>query len=142
MIFLGADHGGFSLKESIKRHLLANGVAVEDCGAFSLDPNDDYPQFAKIVSQKVIEQSGNMGILCCRSGAGMAIAANRNAGVRAVEAWSSDVAKRSRQHNDANILCLAGDWVSEDQAWEITQAWLNEAFQNEERHVRRIAQLG
>ena len=142
MLFLGADHGGFTLKESLKQQLQSRGIAFEDCGAFVMNPNDDYPEFAKAVSKKVVSEPENMGILCCRSGAGMAIAANRFSGIRAVEAWNPEVAKRSRQHTNANVLCLAGDWLSDDQAWIVVEAWLEETFSQEERHVRRIAQLG
>lgn len=142
MLYLGADHGGFALKEFLKERLQQAQIAFEDCGAFVLEPNDDYPQYAKAVAQRVLLQQENKGILCCRSGAGMVIAANRLPGVRAVEAWNTESAKRARQHNDANIVSLAGDWVSPDAAWEIVQAFLSESFSQEERHHRRVNQLG
>lgn len=142
MIYLGADHGGFTLKEFLKERLRQEGFAVEDCGAQTLDPEDDYPQFAQAVAQKVAEDPNAVGILCCRSGAGMVIAANRVPEVRAVEGWNLESAKRTRQQNHANILSLAGDWLSNDAAWAIVEAFLKEPFSSEERHVRRVAQLG
>lgn len=141
MIYLGADHGGFALKEFLKAKLQQAGLAVEDCGALMLDPEDDYPYYARAVAQKVVESSDAVGILCCRSGAGMVIAANRVAKARAVEGWSVESAKRTRQHNNANILALAGDWMSDEEAWAIVQTFLHEPFSAEERHARRVAQL-
>jgi len=142
MIYLGADHGGYALKEFLKEKLILAGFDVEDCGANQLDSTDDYPQYAHAVAQKVSQNEGAFGILCCRSGAGMVIAANRVPKVRAVEGWNKEFAQRTRQHNNANVLALAGDWLSHEDAWIIVQAFLNEPFSSEERHLRRVAQLG
>ena len=136
MIYLGADHGGFELKEKIKEWLREWGENWEDCGNERLDPVDDYPEFAFKVAesvagktiknnnqytnsnstniQKSITKLRTMGILACRSAAGMVIAANKVAGVRAVAVFDEESAKHSRTHNDANVVALSGDWLDEE----------------------------
>lgn len=153
MIYLGADHGGFDLKEKIKRWLSIWGYEFIDLGNTIYDKEDDYPQFAYVVAKKVadeeIKQSHPVlwkdrpkGILTCRSAAGMVMAANKIIGVRAVTANDTRAAKKSRLHNDANILALSGDWLEDYQAKKILKAWLETEFSGEERHVRRIKQIG
>lgn len=142
MIYLGADHGGFQLKEKIKEWLSAGGQAFEDLGAFALDSGDDYPQFAFSVAKKVGEKPNeNQGILLCRSGGGMTIAANRVKGARAVDCLTKEEVVHARQDNNANILVLAGDWLDEAKAKELFDLWFATPFSNEPRHVRRIAEL-
>jgi RpiB/LacA/LacB family sugar-phosphate isomerase len=153
MIYLGADHGGFDAKEKIKKWLTEWGQAYEDLGNTVYDKDDDYPKFAYLVAAKVgkEEEAGNVypkvwkdrpkGLLLCRSAAGMAIAANKVRGARAVVAFSPDYAKQSRLHNDANILGLAGDWLEDYQVKKILQTWLETEFTGEDRHVRRLSQI-
>ncbi len=139
-IILGADHGGFGLKGKIKEYLQKEGYDVEDVGASSMDPNDDYVDYAEKVARKVA--AGNaIGILLCRSAAGMVIAANKIKGVRAVAAFDKKVAVHSREHNDANILALSGNWIKEDDAYSLIDAWLAAEFSGEERHVRRLNKI-
>lgn len=142
MIYLGADHGGFQLKEKIKAWLSSAGKTFEDLGASTLVDGDDYPQYAFAVAQKVSEHpTDHVGILVCRSGGGMAIAANRVKGVRAVDCISRDEVLHAREHNDANVLTLPAEWVNEKDATAFVELWLNTAFSGDQRHVRRIAQL-
>lgn len=140
MIYLGSDHGGFDLKEKIKKWLTQEKYEWEDLGNKVYDPEDDYPQFAFAVAQKVAKERSK-GILCCRSAAGMVIAANKVKGARAVTAFNAESAKHSREHNDANILALSGDWLDDYQAKAILEVWLNTEFSGEERHARRIKQI-
>ncbi|MCX8008572.1 MAG: RpiB/LacA/LacB family sugar-phosphate isomerase [Patescibacteria group bacterium] len=140
MIYLGADHGGFELKERIKEWLSTWGEQYEDCGAVTFDPNDDYPKYAFAVAEKVSWEN-RKGILVCRSSGGVVIAANKVQGIRAVACWDELSARHAREHNDANIIALAGDWINEDTAKKIVHVFLSTPFSNEDRHVRRINQI-
>lgn len=141
-IYLGADHRGFDLKEKIKEWLKDKGYSVEDLGAYSLNPEDDYPDFAFAVAKKV---SGNpeedRGILFCGSGAGMDIAANKIKSIRATVVWDVESAKRAREHNNANVISLAADWTPPEAAGKILRAFLETPFSGEERHVRRLKKI-
>lgn len=139
MIFLASDHGGYQLKEKIRHRLAINGISFEDYGTFS-DQNVDYPKYAKQVARSVVKTNGK-GILFCRSGQGMAIAANRFPGVRAVVVWTQEIADEARRDNDANILSLPADFLDENQAWEIVAHFLTTPFTGYERHKRRISQI-
>jgi len=149
MIYLGSDHGGFPLKEKVKVWLKEWNLSYEDCGAATLDPEDDYPQFAIAVAEKVAvdweiphpwtEQS--KGILFCRSSGGVVITANKVPKVRAVAAWDEKSAGHAREHNNANIIAIAGDWTDDETAKKIVEKFLHTDFSKEERHVRRIQQI-
>ena len=140
-IFLGADHGGFALKEQIKVWLEQLNYTVSDLGATQLDANDDYPQFSFAVAKAVAGDHTALGILFCRSGAGMTIAANKIKNIRAVEVFSVDSARSAKQHNNANVISLSADWLTFQQAQAMIQTFLNTPFNHEERHVRRIQQI-
>jgi len=140
MIYLGSDHGGYELKEVIKKDLQDRGEAVEDLGA-SDDTPSDYPEYAYAVAEKVTDDNENRGILFCRSGQGMAIVANRIKGIRVALAWNKEVAVESRKDNDSNVLSLPADYVSEDEARAIVTAWLETPFSSEPRHQHRIDEI-
>jgi ribose 5-phosphate isomerase B len=140
-IYLAADHGGFQLKNSLREHLFHLGHEVEDLGPETLDKDDDYPVKAYAVATKVLGEDDARGILVCRSGQGMAMAANRVNGIRAAVAWNEAVAKETREANDSNVLSLAADFESEDEALKIVDTWLETDFSGEERHSRRIREL-
>jgi ribose 5-phosphate isomerase B len=142
-IYLGADHGGFPLKEKLKTWLEGQGMKVVDCGAMMLDPNDDYPDFAFAVARELNQDQdpGSRGILLCRSGAGMVIAANRSTAVRAVQVNQVSEVQHAREHNDANVIGLAADSITEDQAKELVTAFLQTEVSPDERHHRRIAKI-
>ncbi len=139
-IVLGADHGGFGLKENIKEYLQKEGYEVEDVGAASFDPEDDYVDYAVLAAKKVASEKA-LGVLACRSAAGMVIAANKIKGIRAVAAFDVASAKHSREHNDANVLALSGDWLTKRKAYSILNAWLSADFSNEARHIRRLNKI-
>lgn len=141
MIYLGADHGGFQLKEKIKKWLVEWGYRYEDVGNSKLDPNDDYTEFAFKVAEKVAGEVGNKGVLACRSAVGMVIAANKVRGVRAAAVFDEASAKHSRTHNDANVVALSGDWLPDEEAKKVLKVWLETEFSGEERHVRRIKRI-
>jgi ribose 5-phosphate isomerase B len=137
-IYLGADHGGFKLKEEIKNWLKEWGHSFEDFGATKFDPEDDYPDFAWPVAVKVGHEKGALGILICRSGQGECIVANKAKGARAALAWNEQTAHAARNDDDANILCLAADYTTLDTAKKIVQTFLTTPFGTEERFLRRV----
>ena len=141
-IYLGADHAGFELKEKIKEFLSKKNIYFEDLGCYNADSKDDYPDFAFKVGEKVIRRKDSKGILICGSGIGMCIAANKIKGIRAAFVLDSYGAKMSREHNDANVLCLRGREFSFDKALELADIWLKTKFSGEERHRRRIRKIG
>ncbi len=142
-IYIGSDHAGFSLKETVKLWLKEKGHDVTDCGANSLDPNDDYPPFMKAVAEHVVKDPESVGILFGGSGQGEAMVANRVEGVRAAVYYGKpeEILKLSREHNDANILSLGARFLSEAEAIVAIDSWLKTPFSNEARHVRRITQF-
>jgi ribose 5-phosphate isomerase B len=140
-IYLGADHGGFELKNQLKAWLIEQGRQVEDCGALAFDPADDYPDYAFAVAKKVAANPGSLGILSCRSGAGMVIAANKVSGIRAANAVSVQDTKFNRDHDDINVIAISGNWMQIEQAKEIVQVFLDTAFSQVERHVKRLAKI-
>jgi len=137
-ICLGADHAGFQLKESLKRHLINVGYIVDDVSPEYHD-GDDYPAIAREVVKRVVK--GDRGILVCDSGAGMSIAANRFKGIRAVTCYSEFMARHARTDNDSNILCLGQKTTPASSAKKIVDIWLATPFSKAARHKRRIKQL-
>jgi ribose 5-phosphate isomerase B len=141
-VFLGADHGGYELKEKLKTWLVGEGHEVEDCGAHAPDPQDDYPQFARCVAEKVAENvAEHRGIVLCRNGIGVSVVANKVMGVRCAHAETTEVARTSRADDDTNVLALAADYVQEQEAKDIAKVWLETPFSGEARHVRRLEQV-
>ncbi len=140
MIYLGADHAGWHLKEELKKYLAELGEQYEDLGNQELDPQDDYPDFALLVAEKVV-QSGGRGILICGTGLGICLVANKIKGARGAVCWNDFTALQSREHNDANILCLGGKVIDLETAKKIVRLWLETEFTGEERHVRRLEKI-
>lgn len=141
MIYIGADHGGYQLKEDLKNWLSQEGYEVEDLGAFEMKPEDDYPQYAASVAQAVSSDEDSLGILCCRSGGGMAVAANKIPGIRAIEVFNTTSAKIAKEKNKANIISLAADWTELKEAQSIVKVFLEANFSQAPRHQRRIEQI-
>lgn len=139
-IFLGADHAGFLLKESIKKYLETLGYTVNDLGAYELNPTDDYPDFGYPVAKKVAAEKGK-GILFCGNAEGICILANKIDGVRAGIGYSEYAARTMREDDDANILCLPGRVLGEEEAKKIVYAWLVTEFSDADRHKRRLTKM-
>jgi ribose 5-phosphate isomerase B len=139
IIAIGADHAGFSLKEQLRRWLAADGHHVIDHGTHSTD-SVDYPDYAALVARTVRDGGAERGVLVCGSGIGMAMAANKVGGVRAVVAGDPEVARLSRQHNDANVLALGARLTAPTQALDVVRAWLATPFEGG-RHTRRVDKL-
>jgi ribose 5-phosphate isomerase B len=138
-VALGADHGGFALKEELRSFLAQRGLEVHDKGAFSTDPVD-YPDIALAVARSVRTGATAIGILIDGAGIGSCMAANKVPGIRAAQCGSVDAARNAREHNDANVLTLGARFVTPDQAREIVQAFLA-THCTEERHLRRVAKI-
>ncbi|MDD5760708.1 MAG: ribose 5-phosphate isomerase B [Candidatus Pacebacteria bacterium] len=141
MIYLGADHRGFYLKEGIKKFLEEEKIKFDDLGNLSYDESDDYPDFAKKVALKISSHPKNKGILVCGSGIGMSIAANRFKGVRAGVCLSGYMAREAKRAIDINILCLAADLTDINTAKSIVREWLKTSFKKEPRYLRRVKKI-
>ncbi|MFH0804070.1 MAG: RpiB/LacA/LacB family sugar-phosphate isomerase [Candidatus Zambryskibacteria bacterium] len=153
-IFFAADHAGFEMKNALIEYVKGLEFEVEDCGAYELNPNDDYPEFIKKAAQAVSEApEGRRAIVLGGSGQGEAIVANKFPNVRAVEYYGPasaeasagkgnlEVVKLSREHNNANVLSLGARFLSLDEAKEAVKLWLETSFSDEERHKRRISKI-
>ena len=138
IVYLGADHAGFALKESVKRHLHDRGVDVEDLGEDVLDMSDDYPTYAARVAGVVRENPRSLGILVCGSAEGICIAANKFDGIRAGIGFSIPAARSLRNDDDGNILCLSGRLDAVDKPLAIVDMFVETGFSGEERHERRV----
>ena len=139
-IALGCDHGGIDLKQEVKQLLEQAGHTVNDLGCHSTE-SVDYPEFADKVCGAVIDGVSDRGILICGTGIGMSIAANRHRQIRAALCHDAVTARMSREHNDANILCLGARVLGVSVALDIVQVWLETAFAGG-RHLRRISLMG
>lgn len=138
-VALAADHAGFEEKEKVKRTLDELGVEYTDMGTTSTE-SVDYPDYARKVGEAVAKGDFDQGLLVCGSGTGMAIAANKVPGVRAAVAWSADIARLARQHNDANVLSLAARFNSDEEIKDILDAWFSADFEGG-RHARRVEKI-
>jgi len=139
MLFLGSDHNGFKLKQGVKRYLTNHGYEYEDLGNLELDKKDDYPDYGRLVAEKVsANPKKNKGILICGSAEGMGIVANKFRNVRAAIVYSESIAKKSREDTDCNILVLSGWVLSESKAKKILKVWLETEFSKAPRHKRRL----
>ena len=138
-VAIGADHGGFELKEMLRYYLHKKGIPVADFGAHSTE-STDYPDYAQAVARSVAERQHQLGILVCTSGIGMSIAANKVPGARAALVWDEQAAYLARQHNDANVLCLAGRGADPEVAKRIVDAFLSASFEGG-RHERRVSKI-
>lgn len=138
-IALGADHGGWALKEAVKQHLDALGVAYQDFGTYS-EESVDYPDMAVPPCEAVVKGECEKALLFCGTGVGISIAANKVKGIRACCCSDTFSAKYTRMHNDANVLCMGGRVVGAGLACELVDVFLNTEFEGG-RHARRVGQL-
>jgi len=139
IIAIGSDHAGWQLKELLKSMLGQSGYHVIDCGPNSKD-SVDYPDYAQLVGQEVSIGHADLGILVCGTGTGMAIAANKIRGIRAANCTNTTQSKLSREHNDANILCLGSRIVGDELAIDIVKSFLQATFLGD-RHARRVNKI-
>ena len=137
-IYIGSDQGGFYLKQDILAHLKERGIEFVDVGSYD-DASTDYPIYAKKVTEAIQSGEADCGILVCGTGIVMSMAANKEKGIRAALAHDVFSAKATREHNDANILCLGARVIGPGLALMIVDTFIDTPFSNEERHVRRIS---
>ena len=136
MIAIGCDHGGYKLKEQLKRYLEEKDIEYNDCGCYNGDPVD-YPDIAKEVAKKIQSKECDKGILICRSGIGMDIVANKFKGIRCANCDTEEKAKYSRMHNNSNVLALGADYITENEAICIFRVWIATEFEGG-RHADRV----
>ena len=139
-IYGGADHAGFDLKQQLVAELKRLGYEPIDVGPKTLDPADDFPDYAKPVAKAVSDGDVRRAVLTCGTGLGMSYTANRFPHVRAAVAWSPEIAALARKHNDANILVLPSRFVSAQEGLEILHTWLDTNFEGG-RHQRRVEKI-
>lgn len=139
MIALGCDHGGYKLKESIKKHLEKQGISYKDFGTYS-EESVDYPKYALAVAESVKSGECENGILCCGTGVGISIAANKVPGVRAAVVGDCFTAQATKEHNNSNVICLGERVVGEGLALLIVDTWLTANFIGG-RHEARLSQI-
>jgi ribose 5-phosphate isomerase B len=137
-IYIASDHGGFQLKEELKKSIEGQ---VIDLGPQQLDPADDYPQFAFLVAEKVSQEPESIGLLFCRSGSGMTIAANKVRGIRAVDVYNQEIAKHSVSDNHANVFAFGADFLKKEEVLACLNTILHTQADQDERHLRRIQQI-
>ena len=139
MIGLGADHGGYKLKEEIKKYLDEKGLKYIDYGAYD-EERTDYPIYAKKVCESIQRKECDEGILVCGTGFGMNICANKFKGIRASSCWNEEVAKLFKEHNNGNVIALPGRFIDVNQSLKILDAWLDSRFMME-RHTERLQMI-
>jgi ribose 5-phosphate isomerase B len=139
IIPIGADHAGFTLKETIIKHLESKGYDIKDFGCFS-EVSIDYPDYAHPVAEMVENNSGTIGILICGSGNGINMTANKHQGIRSALCWKKEIAELARQHNNANIITLPARFITEEEAIEMVDVFLSTEFEGG-RHQNRIDKI-
>jgi len=140
MIAVGCDHAGYELKNELIRHLKDRGFEVEDLGTYSTD-SCDYPDYAKKVCEEIVSGRAEKGLLVCGTGIGMSMAANKVRGIRAAVLSDEFSAQATREHNDANILCLGARVLDRDKAVKLLDIFLDTPFSEGANHIRRIGKL-
>ena len=140
-IHIGSDHAGLELKAELVKHLSSKGHDVTDHGPHEYDALDDYPDFCIPAAQAVANDPLSLGIVLGGSGNGEQIAANKVKGIRAALAWSIETAKLAKEHNNANVVAVGGRMHEISFVKEIIDAFIDEPFSNDERHVRRIKKI-
>lgn len=142
IVFIGADHRGFPMKEGLAPWLAEQGIDVRDVGAFEMQEGDDYPDYAKLVAEGVAENpQESRGILLCGSGVGIAVAANKINGIRAANIRDVEIAKAARNDDNINVLALGADYLQLDDAKAIVATFLNTPFSGMDRHEKRIEKI-
>lgn len=140
-LHIGTDHAGFEIKEQLVTYFRSKGHEVTDHGAYTYDPDDDYPAFCFATGEAVVANPGSLGIVIGGSGNGEQIAANKVKGVRAALVWNTATAELAREHNDANVISVGARQHTLDEVVEFIEIFIGKAFSENPRHVRRIEQL-
>lgn len=137
-VFIGADHGGFQLKNDLIDYLHEKNIRVEDLGAYELNPLDDYSEISQKVAQAVLQNPEHVGIVICKSGAGVDITANRFKGIRSVLGFDEVQVKKAKEDDFVNVLSLPAEFISVEKAHSLVDSFLNAVPKTEEKYKRRI----
>jgi len=140
-VIMASDHGGFTLKEKIKKTLSKTHILFEDFGAKKLDQNDDYQDFIIPAMTAILKNKNSKGIIICRNGVGVSILANKFKGIRAGLCFSENHVKSARNDDDINVLALPANYISKRRAMKLVKTFLNTPFSGEARHKRRLAKI-
>jgi ribose 5-phosphate isomerase B len=140
-VFIGADHRGLKMKERVKSWLLSERYDVTDCGNTAYEKDDDFPDFSFAVADSVAKTPESRGIVICGTGGGVAIAANKVAGIRCTTGSIPAEVRHNRAHDNINILALSADYLSDDEAIDLVRVFLNTSFLAEERLLRRLKKI-
>lgn len=140
-VYFGADHRGFELKQQLKQWLLEKRYVVEDIGAYSFDPNDDYPVISEKLGRAVVSSKGGLGILLCGSGVGASAAVNKIDGIRGAIGMSVDQVRAGRHDDDMNVLILPADEIQFDDAKKLVEVFLTTPYAKKERYERRLGEI-
>jgi ribose 5-phosphate isomerase B len=139
-IAIGADHAGFEYKTAVVKHLNQAGYQVVDFGTYS-DQSVDYPDFADPTANSIESSETSFGILICGAANGVAITANKHAGIRAAICWQKDIAQLARKHNNANMLCIPARFISLQLTLDIIDTFINTPFEDDGRHAERVNKI-
>ena len=139
-IVIGSDHRGYPLKEELIRFFKEKSIDYKDVGTDSTD-SVDYPDYAKLAGDSIVNDGYDFGVLICGSGIGVSIAANKIKGLRAVNTNNNNMAEMARKHNNANVICFGSDFIDIDKAKRFFEIFINTDFEGGERHIRRIQKL-
>ena len=141
-IFIGADHRGYQLKDTLIEYLQSKNIRVEDLGNYEYNPEDDFPIYANKVSEAVLQNPDDyLGIVICGSGAGVCIAANRHKGIYSMLGFDVDQVQSARAHDHINILALAADHISIEKAQELVDAFISTELNTDEKYLRRLKMI-
>jgi len=141
MLYIATDHRGLKLKNQLKDWLVSKNIPFKDLGAYEFNPEDDYPDYVLLVSQKVLEDSTNKGVILCGSGAGVCIAANRIAGIRCGLGFTHKQVQSFVEDDNVNVLAIAADYTNKFKLFQLVKTFLKVEFKGEERHIRRLARI-
>lgn len=141
VVYIASDHRGLELKQKLVEFMRNAKYDVRDLGPDHYDHEDDYPDFAARVAEKVSSDKDSRGIVICGSGGGVSIAANKYKGIRAVIGFNPDQAKATKVDEDTNVLALSSDFVPAEHSRDVAEAWLGAEFSGEDRHVRRLKKI-
>jgi ribose 5-phosphate isomerase B len=141
MIYIGSDHAGYKLKLAVISYFEGSGIRYTDLGPFSYNPEDDYPDYCIPVAKAVAKNKGSKGVVIGGSGEGEAIAANKVKGIRAVVVYDNFTARKTREHNDANVISLRGRGVPAAKSIALLKLWLKTHFSGSKKHSRRIRKI-
>ncbi|MBI3366338.1 RpiB/LacA/LacB family sugar-phosphate isomerase [Candidatus Roizmanbacteria bacterium] len=141
-VFIGADHGGFELKNKLIEYIQNKNIRVVDIGNYQYDPVDDYPDYGKKVAETVLQKpEESMGIVICKSGVGVCISTNRHKGIRCALGFNEEQVKHARENDHMNVLALAADFTDFDSAVKLVDAFLSSTPKTDEKYIRRIQKL-